>query len=88
MSAKLSLYSHDAGTVLLSFLHPPISLRGLRTFCEVRLLLRGVAPHGFAWLRFCLHAASLLQVGSHVQGSVVESKIIHTRMRMRACACT
>ena len=62
------LYSPDAGSVLLSFLRPPVSLRGLRTFCEVRLLLRVVAPHDFALLRLCLHAASLLQVGSHVQG--------------------
>ena len=67
MSTRLSLYAPDAG-VLLSFLRPAVSLRGLRTFCEVRLLLRGVAPHDFALLRFCLHAASLLQVGSHVQG--------------------
>ena len=69
MSARLSLHSPDAGSVLLSFLRPPVSLHGLHTFCEVRLLLRCVAPHDFALLRFCLHAASLLQVGgSHVRG--------------------
>ena len=44
-----------------------MTLNDLRTFCELRLLLRGVAPHDFALLRLCLHAASLLQVGSHVQ---------------------
>ena len=44
MSARLSLHSPGAGSVLLYFVHPPVSLRGLRTFCEVCLLLRGVAP--------------------------------------------
>ena len=52
MSARLSLYSPDAGSVLLSFLRLPVSLRGLRTFCEVRLLLRGVAPHNSATMSY------------------------------------
>ena len=67
MSTRLSLYSPGVGSVLLSFLHPPVSLRDLCTLYEVRLLLRGVAPHDFALLRFYLHAAALLHVGSHVQ---------------------
>ena len=82
MSARLSLHSPDAGSVLLSFLRPPVSLRGLRTFCEVRLLLRGVAPHNFALLRLCLHVASLLQVGSHVQGNFLRP--IMTKRNERA----
>ena len=44
MSARSSLHSPGAGSVLLYFVHPPVSLRGLRTFCEMRLLLCGVAP--------------------------------------------
>ena len=60
MPARLSLHSPDAGSVLLSFLRPPVSLHGLRTVCEVRLLLRGVVPHHFALLRFGLHATSLI----------------------------
>ena len=44
MLARLSLYSTDSGSVLLSFFTPTSSLRGLRTFCEERPL-RGVAPH-------------------------------------------
>ena len=44
MSARLSLHSPSAGSVLLYFVHPAVSLCGLRIFCEVCLLLRGVAP--------------------------------------------
>ena len=40
----------------LSFLTHPLSSRGLRTFCEARLL------------HFCRHAASDSKAGSHVQG--------------------
>ena len=52
MSARLSIYSPDAGSVLLSFLRLPVSLRGLRTFCDVRLLRRGVAPHDSATMSY------------------------------------
>ena len=48
MSAGLSLYLPYAGSVLLSFLCLPVSLRGLRTFHDVCLLWRGVAPHDSA----------------------------------------
>ena len=51
MSARLSLYS-PACSVLLSFLRLPESLRGLRTFYEVCLLLRGVAPHDSATMSY------------------------------------
>uniref|UniRef100_A0A7S4GD17 Uncharacterized protein n=1 Tax=Eutreptiella gymnastica TaxID=73025 RepID=A0A7S4GD17_9EUGL len=52
MSARLSLYSPDAGSVLLSFLSPAVSLRGLCTLCEVCLLLRGVPPHDSATMSY------------------------------------
>ena len=65
MSARLSLHSPHAGSGLLSFLCPIVSLRGLRTFCGVPLILS--MWHNLVLLLFCLHAASLLLVGSHVQ---------------------
>ena len=34
--SQIILFSTDSGSVLLSFLTPPLSLRGLRTFCEGR----------------------------------------------------
>ena len=51
MSAR-SLDSPDAGSVLLSFLSPAVSLRGLCTLCEVCLLLRGVPPHDSATMSY------------------------------------
>ena len=50
MSARVSLYSTDTGTVLLSFLTTPLSLHGLRTFSSgcSRTLGRSVGQVGRA----------------------------------------